>query len=494
MECVMKRGSGILLGISSLPGPFGIGTLGQGARDFVDQLQRASQRYWQILPVSPTGFGDSPYQAFSTFAGNPYFIDFDDLYEEGLLPRNARMMCDGLFGNDPCAVDYYSQYIGKPQVLHLAFEHCAPHLTPEIEAFKRRHADWISDYALYMALKGVHAMKPFSEWPKGLAEREPAALLEARGRLEKTMDYHIFVQYLFFRQWEALHRYANEKGVSLIGDMPIYMAQDSADAWMNRDILDQEGRVAGCPPDYFSETGQLWGNPLYDWEALKKTGYAWWIRRIAHQASLCDFLRIDHFRAFESYYAIPASAKTAQAGQWICGPGIDFFRQVKDQLGHLSFIAEDLGFLTQGVFDLLYDTGFPGLKVLHFAFSPAGDSLYLPHRYEKNCVVYTGTHDNDTTMGWYHGLGEDERAFMKAYVGDFDDARVHWSLIRLAMGSVADVCIIPMQDVLGLPSSARMNRPQTAQGNWRWRLLQGQFADEPLCKLADMTRVFGRAG
>jgi 4-alpha-glucanotransferase len=494
MECVMKRGSGILLGISALPGPFGIGTLGQGARDFVDNLQRASQRYWQILPTSPTGFGDSPYQAFSAFAGNPYFIDFDDLYDEGLLPRNAREMCDRLFGNDPCAVDYHAQYIGKPQVLHLAFEQCASRMVRETEAFKRRHADWISDYALYMALKGDHAMKPFYEWPKELAEREPEALLAASVRLEKTIDYHIFVQYLFFRQWETLRKYANEKGVSLIGDMPIYIAQDSADAWMCRDILDQQGRVAGCPPDYFSETGQLWGNPLYDWEALKKTGYAWWISRIAHQASLCDFLRIDHFRAFESYYAIPADAKTAEEGQWICGPGIDFFRQVKDQLGNLAFIAEDLGFLTPGVFDLLRDTGFPGLKVLHFAFSPEGDSMYLPHRYEQNCVVYTGTHDNDTTMGWFTGLSADERAFLKAYLGDINEAHVHWQLIRLAMGSVADVCIIPMQDILGLPSSARMNRPQTAQGNWRWRLLPGHFDDETLRKLAHMTRVFGRAG
>ena len=488
----MKRGSGILLGISSLPGRFGIGTLGADAREFVDKLQMSAQTYWQILPISPTGFGDSPYQTFSTFAGNPYFIDFEDMYHEGLLPRDALDMCDDLFGGDPCSVDYYAQYIGKSQVLHLAYHHSYERLTGEIEAFKQRHAGWIHDYALYMALKSAYEMKPFYDWPEELIQRRKDALKTAALRLEKDIHYHIFVQYLFFRQWDALRKYANQKDINIIGDMPIYMAPDSADAWMGRDMLDKQGRVAGCPPDYFSETGQLWGNPLYDWDVLKKTGYSWWIKRIAHHIALFDYLRIDHFRAFEAFYAIPVDAKNATMGQWISGPGRDFFRQIKNVLGDLPLIAEDLGYLTPEVFELLRATGFPGLKVLHFAFAPDGSSIYLPHCYEKNCVVYTGTHDNDTTIGWYSGLGADERAFLDAYLDGVDKKRVHWQLIRLAMGSVADVCIVPMQDILGLSLTARMNRPQTSQGNWRWRLATGQFDDKTVQKLADMTRLFGR--
>ena len=488
----MKRGSGILLGISSLPGRFGIGTLGAGAREFVDRLQMSGQTYWQILPISPTGFGDSPYQTFSTFAGNPYFIDFDDLYLENLLPKDALDMCQCLFGRDGSSVDYYAQYAGKPQILRLAYEHSAESLKADLELFKQRHAGWINDYALYMALKSTHEMKSFCHWPQELIARRDDVLKNAALRLDADINYHIFVQYLFFLQWDALRNYANSKGVSIIGDMPIYMASDSADAWMGSDILDKQKKVAGCPPDYFSSTGQLWGNPLYDWEALKKTGYDWWIKRIAQQISLYDYLRIDHFRAFQAYYAIPADAKTAETGQWIPGPGMDFFRQLKNTLGELPLIAEDLGYLTPEVFELLWATGFPGLKVLHFAFAPDGSSIYLPHRYERNCVVYTGTHDNNTTIGWYNELGAAERDFLNDYLDGVNENRVHWQLIRLAMGSVADVCIIPMQDIMGLPSSARMNRPQTTQGNWRWRLLPGQFDGQTVKELALVTKLFGR--
>ncbi len=343
-----------------------------------------------------------------------------------------------------------------------------------------------------MALKGEYEMKPFDQWPEALALRDPASLKNAAARLKEQMDYHIFVQYLFFRQWDAMRKYAGGKGIRIIGDMPIYMAPDSADAWVGRNILDREGRVAGCPPDYFSATGQLWGNPVYDWDVLKETGYAWWIQRIAHQISLYDYLRIDHFRAFEAYWAVPAGAMTAEAGQWLPGPGMDFFHRLKKTIGELPLIAEDLGYLTPEVFDLLHATGFPGLKVLHFAFSPDGESIYLPHRYEKNCVVYTGTHDNDTTIGWHQSLGEDERAFLDAYLDGVDEERVHWQLIRLAMSSVADVCIFPMQDVLGLPSSARMNRPQTSEGNWRWRLTADRLDGELAQKLAGLTNLFGR--
>jgi 4-alpha-glucanotransferase len=488
----MKRGSGILLGIASLPGRFGIGTLGDGAREFVDRLQMSGQAYWQILPVSPTGFGDSPYQTFSTFAGNPYFIDFDDLYREDLLPESALDMCEELFGSDHGSVDYYTQYTGKPQILRLACQYSFARLTEEMEAFKNRHSGWIYDYALYTALKCAHGMKSFHEWPEEFRARQKDALANVTAHLESEIDYHIFVQYLFFRQWEALRGYANEKGISIIGDMPIYMAPDSADAWTGSYILDKQKRIAGCPPDYFSATGQLWGNPLYDWESLRETGYEWWIRRIAHQISLYDYLRIDHFRAFEAYYAIPAGARNAVDGRWIPGPGMDFFSRLKTALGELPLIAEDLGYLTQEVFDLLKATGFPGLKVLHFAFMPDSGSIYLPYKFEKNCVVYTGTHDNNTTTGWYSELGADERDFLGAYLDGADEKRIHWQLIRLAMSSVADVCMIPMQDVLGLPSSARMNTPQTSQGNWRWRLLPGQFDDATVRMLAYVTRLFGR--
>ncbi len=488
----MKRGSGILLAISSLPGRFGIGTLGEGARKFVDWLEQSGQGYWQILPISPTGFGDSPYQAFSAFAGNPYFIDLDDLHREGLLPTEALELCENLFAGDSSWVDYYTQYSGRPQVLSLAFRHGAGRLAAGLEAFRKRHQSWLRDYALYMALKGEYEMKPFDQWPEALSLRDPAALKDAAARLKEQIDYHIFVQYIFYRQWDALRKYAGNKGIRIIGDMPIYMAPDSADAWVGRDILDREGRVAGCPPDYFSATGQLWGNPLYDWEKLKETGYEWWMRRITHQLSLYDDLRIDHFRGFEAYWAIPAGAKTAESGQWLPGPGIDFFRRLKKVIGNPPLIAEDLGYLTPEVFELLHATGFPGLKVLHFAFTPDGESIYLPHRYEKNCVVYTGTHDNDTTLGWYQSLGEDERNFLDAYLDGVNEERIHWKLIRLAMGSVADVCIFPMQDVLGLPSSARMNRPQTSQGNWRWRVTEDSLDGELAQKLAGLTKLFGR--
>ena len=488
----MKRGCGILLSIFSLPGRFGIGTLGEGARKFVDLLQTGGQTYWQILPISPTGYGDSPYQSFSTFAGNPYFIDFDDLYQEGLLPRDALDLSDGFFGSDPGAVDYGLQYVNKEKILHLAYQYSAARLTEALKEFQQKHAGWIHDYALYMALKNSQGMRSFHDWPDDLRMRQGDALKNAAVQLKEEISYHVFVQYLFFRQWAAFKKHANEKGISIIGDVPIYMAPDSADAWMGRETLDKQERLAGCPPDYFSSTGQLWGNPLYDWEEMKKTGYDWWIRRIAHQISLYDYLRIDHFRGFEAYYAVPAKAQNALNGQWLPGPGWDFFRMLKEKLGDLPLIAEDLGYLTPEVFDLLKATGFPGLKVLHFAFSPDGSSIYLPHRYERNCIVYTGTHDNDTTIGWYNGLGAAERAFLNAYLDGTDETKVHWQLIRLAMGSVADVCMIPMQDLLGLPSSARMNKPQSSQGNWRWRLLPDQFNDEIVRRLADLTRLFGR--
>lgn len=488
----MERGSGILLGISSLPGAFGIGTMGKGAREFVDNLAQCSQKYWQILPLSPTGFGDSPYQSFSAFAGNPYFIDFEDLFRDNLLPAEGLDLCDELFSASDDTVDYNAQFEGKRKVLQMAYRYSGSRVALETADFAHLHADWIFDYAQFMALKNTYDMKPFWEWPKALAERDDNALGVAALRLKEEIGYHIFVQFLFFKQWNMLRRYANERGIEIIGDMPIYIAADSADAWTGRDMLDKQNCMAGCPPDYFSPTGQLWGNPVYDWAAQKKTGYAWWIRRIEHQIGLYDWVRVDHFRAFESYYEIPEGSETAETGQWVKGPGIEFFRLAERELGQLPLIAEDLGFLTPEVFELLDDTGYPGLKVLHFAFDPDGRSIYLPHRYERNCVVYTGTHDNDTTQGWYAQLSAEEKAFLEEYLDGAEPERIHWQLICLAMGSVADVCIIPMQDVLGLPASARMNKPQTSQGNWRWRLAKGQFDGATIQKLSRITAVYGR--
>lgn len=489
----MERGSGILLSISSLPGRFGIGTMGKGARDFIDRLAQSGQTYWQILPVTPTGFGDSPYQSFSAFAGNPYFIDFMDLFEAGFLPPEGLALCEEVFTQpDGDTVDYQKQFEFKHKVLQMAWGQSAARLEQEISAFAQKHAGWIKDYALFMALKSVYDLKPFWEWPAGLVNRDAQAVSEAAESLKDSIQYHIFVQYLFYKQWEPLRRYANERGIRIIGDMPIYIAADSADAWVSRDMLDKQSCIAGCPPDYFSPTGQLWGNPVYDWDALDKTGYAWWVRRVAHQTSLFDYLRIDHFRGFEAYYEIPEGSETAEAGRWVKGPGIGFFRKLEEELGKLPLIAEDLGYLTPQVHRLLEETGYPGLKVLQFAFDPDGGSAYLPHRYERNCIVYTGTHDNDTTQGWYATLGEAEKAFLNEYLDGVQPERVHWQLIRLAMGSVADVCIIPMQDVLGLPSSARMNTPQTAQGNWQWRLPGKQFDDAAVKKLARITALFGR--
>ena len=312
----MERGSGILLGISSLYGPFGIGTMGRGARAFIDRLAESGQTYWQILPLSPTGFGDSPYQSFSAFAGNPYFIDFLDLFEDNLLPAEGLDLCDRLFEPQSGEVDYNAQFNGKSRVLQMAYRYSGMRIAQETAAFAQRHAGWLFDYALFMALKNTYDMKPFWEWPEALARRDSDALNKATLRLKEQIGYHIFVQYIFFRQWAALRHYANEHGINIIGDMPIYIAADSADAWAGREMLDKYSCMAGCPPDYFSPTGQLWGNPVYDWDALKKTGYAWWIKRIAHQIALFDFLRVDHFRAFESYYEIPEGAETAEKGRW----------------------------------------------------------------------------------------------------------------------------------------------------------------------------------
>ncbi len=470
--------------ISSLPSPYGIGTLGAEARKFADFLAAGGQSCWQLLPVGPTSYGDSPYQSFSSFAGNPYFIDLDILAEWGLLEPEEYQFLN--WGNDPGQADYELLYKNRFQVLRLAVSRLS-----RGDKFEMRGtlwgADWLEDYALFMALKDKFGGASWLDWPEELRLREPASLALARKELAAEIDFWKWVQHLFFSQWWSLKEYVNQKNISIIGDLPIYVALDSADVWANPDQfqLDENGRpteVAGCPPDGFSADGQLWGNPLFDWERMKKDGYAWWLKRIAWQFQICDTLRIDHFRGFDSYYAIPYGDATAKNGRWKPGPGIGFFKAVNKALGKKDIIAEDLGFLTPSVHKLLKDSGYPGMKVLEFAFdSRDTGSDYLPHCYSPHCVVYAGTHDNDTIQGWMASAPKKDVSFAKAYLRLSKREGYHWGMMRSAWASPADLAVMQFQDLLGLGSEARMNTPSTLGNNWKWRALPGTF-DEKLSK------------
>ncbi len=489
----MQRGSGILLGISSLPGKFGIGTLGSPAHSFVDKLKKAGQKYWQVLPITQTGFGDSPYQSISAYAINPYFIDLNLLQKQGLLTADEVKEHAQLFEDvSDAAVNYSLLYENRFLVLRLAYNRGIQKFKKEFTLFKINHSHWLNDYAMFLVIKKLSDNLPYWLWDEKLKERHPSAIMGVARDNETDIEFYQFVQYLAFEQWYALRTYALEKEVEIIGDIPIYVAPDSADIWANPHVFDKSGNVAGCPPDYFSKDGQLWGNPLYDWHYLKETGYKWWVNRIAHNLTLFDYLRIDHFRGFESYYSIPKSAITAATGHWEKGPGMDLFNALKYNLGELPIIAEDLGVLTQGVFDFMRECGFPGLKVLHFAFSPTKDSIYLPHNLNNNCVIYTGTHDNDTTVGWFKTLPKEEKAYLRDYLGECDEKTISEKLIRLAYGSVADVCLIPMQDILGKGTDARMNIPSKGQGNWQWRLCEDEFDTKTVSKLKKLATTFGR--
>lgn len=499
----MKRASGILLPVFSLPSEHGIGCFSKEAYQFVDMLKKAGQSYWQILPLGPTGYGDSPYQSFSTFAGNPYFIDLAALAGEGLLTDAESREYDSEEQDE--SIDYEKIYKTRFKVLKKAHERFRDRMAGwhhEREAYERfisENAFWLDDYSLYMAVKDKNDGVSWNEWDAPLKNREEEALSEAREELAEEISFYKFQQYEFDRQWKKLHSYANEQGVKIIGDIPIYVAFDSADTWAAPQMFqfdennEPEG-VAGCPPDAFSATGQLWGNPLYDWEYHKKTGYEWWIRRIEHCLKLYDVVRIDHFRGFDEYYSIPYGETTAINGQWMPGPGMDLFRAIEEKLGRPEIIAEDLGFLTPSVLKLLKDSGFPGMKVLQFAFDARESSNYLPHTYPENCVVYTGTHDNDTTRGWYHAVGKCARDFAKEYMCKprLDEDSLAEDFICLAMGSVADLCVIPMQDYLGLGSEARINIPSTLGGNWVWRMKKGQFDEETAAEIYRVTKLYGR--
>lgn len=496
-EEIEMRRNGMLLPIASLPSPYGIGGFSKEAYEFIDLLEETGQKLWQILPLGPTSYGDSPYQSFSTFAGNPYFIDLDTLAEKGWLTKEACEASD--YGDNESYIDYGRIYNSRFVLLKQAFLNSDILSDEKFTEFCKANQHWLPDYALYMALKNQNDGKSWIEWEEEIRLRKPEAVECYKRELEEECNFYEFLQYEFHEQWTKVKEYAHKKGIQIVGDVPIYVAFDSADTWANPELfqLDEKNLplgVAGCPPDAFSATGQLWGNPLYNWAYHKKTGYDWWLKRIAYCFDLYDIVRIDHFRGFDEYYSIPYGDETAVNGHWEKGPGMDLFNTVKEKLGELDIIAEDLGFLTESVFQLLKDSGYPGMKVLQFAFDPSEDSDYLTYKYQRNCVVYTGTHDNDTTAGWFEKLSDGDKEVALRYMNSFYTPKEeqHWDLIALAMRSTADTCIIPVQDFLGLGSEARINMPSTLGDNWKWRMTKGAFSEELKEKIRRMTKLYGR--
>lgn len=505
-----QRSSGILLHPTSLPGPDGIGDLGAGAYEFIEFLVKSGQRLWQVLPLGPTGYGDSPYQSFSAFAGNPMLISFDLLVEKGLLSKKE--VEKNRPKSDPSRIDYGAVIQFKTALLEQAWDNFKGNGEDrtDFHAFcDANNYDWLDDYALFMALKSHHGGGSWVNWPSELVRRDSTAIAAAHDKLGDIVGYQKFVQWLFFEQWGAVKAAANEQGISIIGDIPIFVAHDSADAWGNPDLfyLEEDGNptvVAGVPPDYFSATGQRWGNPLYRWDVMKERSYQWWIKRFRGMLSMVDIVRIDHFRGFEAYWEIPASEPTAVNGEWIPGPKGDLFVAIRDALGgDLPVIAEDLGVITEGVTALRKQFDLPGMQVLQFAFGSGPSNEFLPHHYEHNTVVYTGTHDNETTAGWFNradttGTTDDpevvkaERDYARNYAKILDDSDAHWDFIRMALQSVADTAIVPMQDLLGLGNEARMNYPSSDSGNWQWRVRSDQLSGDIVARMRNLTEVYGR--
>ncbi|MBD7911839.1 MULTISPECIES: 4-alpha-glucanotransferase [Clostridium] len=487
----MIRGAGVLMHIASLPGEFGIGTFGKEAYKFVDSIKKAGFRYWQILPLGHTGYGDSPYQCFTAFAGNPYFIDFDKLRDSGLL-REEDYKSENYYDNKE-RINYGLVYTSKYKVLKVAYENYKKMntLQEKVEKFKEDNKLWLDDYSTYMALKQKFNYSSWYNWDKDIKERKTEALDKYKNELKDEIEYWSFIQYLFFNQWENLKKYANSLGIKIIGDIPIYVAEDSVDTWSVPEnfMLDSKTFkpkfVAGCPPDDFSPTGQLWGNLTYNWEYMKSTEYEWWISRIKQSLRLYDILRIDHFRGFKSYWQVSYGEKTAKDGSWKKGPGKDLFNVIRKKLGDIEVIAEDLGYLEKDTIKFIKETGFPGMRILQFAFGGASDNNYLPHRYINKCVAYTGTHDNDTCLGWYEKTGSRyEVKNAEEYLGLNAEEGYNWGLIRGIWSSVADIAIAQMQDFLNIGNEGRMNLPSSLGGNWSWRMKDESFDEELVNKIA----------
>jgi 4-alpha-glucanotransferase len=503
------RASGVLLHPTSLPGPFGIGDLGPRAYAFADFLQSSGQSLWQVLPLGPTGYGDSPYACYSAFAGNTLLISPEQLVTEGLLNR-SELPSPLAGGNEE--VDFAQAHGLKADLLRKAYERYKrttdTGLRSAFETFAQKYTAWLEDYALFRALKDAHDGIAWNKWEPALVRRTPAALARAREQLRDEVEAHMFYQFLFFRQWFALKTYCNESGIQLVGDVPIFVAHDSADVWTNPEEfkLDKNGTplvVAGVPPDYFSTTGQYWGNPLYDWDRMQQEGFKWWIDRVQATLNVVDIIRVDHFRGFAACWEIPGGDETAERGQWVEAPGRQLFTAIRKALGELPIIAEDLGVITPDVVALRDDFGFPGMRILQFGFGGDTKNIDLPHNYTPNIVAYTGTHDNDTTVGWFQSVAgegstrtakqiEQERAFCLNYLNS-TGKEIHWDFIRSLLSSVANTAIVPLQDLLGLGTEARMNLPNSTKGNWTWRFKAGELTEKIGTRLKDLTDWYGRA-
>ncbi|MGL4741460.1 MAG: 4-alpha-glucanotransferase [Sarcina sp.] len=492
----MERSNGVIMHISSLSSDYGIGTLGEEAYKFADFLSDSKIKYWQILPLGQTSYGDSPYQSFSAFAGNPYFIDFDLLREDGLLELSDYAMFD--FGNNEEVIDYAKIYKNKYKVLRIAYENGKDDLELKLHEFMLEHIGWLHDYSLYIAIKNKFNNISWESWDAEYKFRNSVALEEISKELEDEINFQVFIQYQFFKQWNNLKNYVNDLNIKIIGDMPIYVAEDSADVWSNPELfkLDENLNLlkqAGCPPDAFSDTGQLWGNPIYDWDTMKQEDYRWWIERISSSLKMYDVLRIDHFRGFESYWEVEGGEKTAINGQWVKGPDYKLFERIKTVLGNVNLIAEDLGVITQEVIDLKRKTGFAGMKVLQFAFGSGATNDHLPHNYNEDLLVYTSTHDSNTVVGWYEKeIADYEKEYFRKYTKFTEKDKVNWEVIRLAWSSTAKIAIAQIQDFLGNGSEARMNRPSTVGGNWTWRIKKGSLTKELATKIRELNDTYGR--
>ena len=489
----MKRSSGILMAVSSLPSPYGIGTLGQAAYDFADFLHAAGQHYWQMLPLGPTSYGDSPYQSFSAYAGNPYYIDPDLLIADGLLTKSECSRCK--WGSDPRYVDYGRIYEKRFDLLHKAYKRGWQRDSEDVAAFAAENSRWLLDYALFMACKRHFGMKAWTEWPDDIRLRQDGAVEKYRTLLQEDVEFFVYLQYLFFRQWNRLRDYVHAQGIRIIGDLPIYVAMDSADVWAETEFFQLDETlipkaVSGVPPDYFSADGQLWGNPLYDWERMREDGFGWWIRRIDGAGKLYDIIRIDHFRGFESYYSIPAGNKTAAGGHWEKGPDRAFIDAIHKALGEGGIIAEDLGYLTPEVKAMLAASGYPGMKIMQFAFDSREPGNYLPYTYPRNSVVYTGTHDNVTAEGWRQSASAEDVAYACRYLRCAPEDLTE-AMICACLSCVSDMAVIPLADWLHLDAEARINTPSTQGANWQWRLTQ-PLTPALSAHIAELTALYHR--